>query len=71
MHVFTPRRWYKNMAPRTRILVGAGIMTYAAVGLFLSDKAEEKLGLVPTEKDKEDLREALPKIVAVERGSRS
>jgi hypothetical protein len=64
-------RWYKNMAPKSRMLIGAGIMAYAGVGLLLSDKAEEKLGLVPTEKDREELREALPKIVAVERGSRS
>ena len=53
------------------MLIGAGIMTYAVAGLYLSDKAEEKLGLVPTERDKEELRDALPKIVAVERVKRS
>ena len=42
-------------------------MAYAGVGMFLSDKAEEKLGFVPTEKDKEDLRNAIPKITVVDR----
>ena len=37
-------------------------MGYASLGLLLSDKAEEKLGLVPTEKDKDDLRRMVPKI---------
>lgn len=59
--------WYKGITPKTRMLIGAGIMAYAGVGLFLSDKAEEKFGLTPTEKDKEELRNALPKITTVER----
>ncbi len=45
-------------------------MAYAAAGLYLSDKAEEKFGLVPTEKEKEELRLALPKITVVEKGNR-
>jgi hypothetical protein len=45
-------------------------MTYAGMGLFLSDKAEEKFGLTPTEKDMEELRGALPKITAVDRKDR-
>jgi hypothetical protein len=45
-------------------------MTWAATGLFLSDKAEERFGLTPTDKDREELRNAMPKITAVERGDR-
>ena len=45
-------------------------MAYAGVGLFLSDKAEEKFGLTPTEKDREELRNALPKITTVDKGNR-
>ncbi|KAF2125017.1 hypothetical protein P153DRAFT_389872 [Dothidotthia symphoricarpi CBS 119687] len=63
-------QWYKGITPKTRVIIGVGIMAYAGVGLFLSDKAEEKFGLVPTEKDKEDLRNALPKITTVEKGDR-
>ena len=44
-------------------------MAYATAGLYLSDKAEEKYGLTPTEKDREELRNALPKIAVVEKKS--
>lgn len=42
-------------------------MAYAAFGLLLSDKAEEALGFTPTEQDKKDLRDSVPKIHVVER----
>lgn len=44
-------------------------MAYAGVGLYLSDKAEEKFGLTPTDKDKEELRNAIPKITPIEKKS--
>ena len=59
-------RSYRGLTPRTRIFIGAGVMAYAVFGLTLSDKAEEAFGLKATEKDKEDLREAVPKIHMVE-----
>jgi hypothetical protein len=52
------------------VVIGVGVMVYAGLGLFLSDKAEEKFGLTPTEKDREELRKALPTITTVERTSR-
>ena len=42
-------------------------MVYAGFGLLLSDKAEQTFGFIPTEDDKRNLREAVPKIHAVER----
>lgn len=42
-------------------------MGYAGLGMFLSDKAEEKFGLVPTDKDKEELERVMPKIRTVDR----
>ena len=42
-------------------------MAYAAFGMLLSDKAEQTFGFVPTEQDKKDLREAVPKIHLVDR----
>lgn len=63
-------RWYKNIAPKTRMIVGVGIMAYAGLGLFLSDRVEEKFGFTPTEQDKEDLQRAMPKIITVEKGDR-
>jgi hypothetical protein len=52
------------------MLVGVGIMAYGAVALFVSDKAEEKLGWVATEKDKEELNKLIPKITPVEKSGR-
>jgi hypothetical protein len=57
-------RWYKSLTPKTRIIIGSGIIAYAGIGLYLSDKAEERLGLVPSDKDK--LNEAPPQIITVE-----
>jgi len=51
-------------------MIGVGVMAYAGAGLVLSDKAEEKFGLTPTDKDMADLREALPKISTVDRKER-
>jgi hypothetical protein len=59
--------WYKSITPKTRMVIGASIMAYAGFGMFVSDKVEEQLGFVPTEKDKEDLRKAIPKITTVDR----
>jgi hypothetical protein len=42
-------------------------MVYAGVGMVMSDTVEEKLGLVPTEQDKEELQRAIPKIIPVDR----
>jgi hypothetical protein len=58
---------YRGLAPKTRIFVGVGIMAYAGVALVLSDKAEEKFGLVPTEKDKEELTKVIPRITTIEK----
>lgn len=57
-----------------RALIGVGIMAYAGAGLYLSDAAEERFDLKPTDKDHEslrnDLRSVVPKISTVERGGK-
>jgi hypothetical protein len=63
-------RWYRAITPKTRLMIGVGVMAYAGAGLFLSDKAEEKFGLTPTEKDLEELKGVLPKITTVDRKDR-
>lgn len=45
-------------------------MAYAGIALVLSDKAEEKFGLVPTEKDKEELNKVIPRITTIEKDGR-
>lgn len=58
---------YRNLAPKTRLILGGGIMAWGAFGLFVSDKAEQAFGLVPTEQDKEKLQDSIPKIHFVEK----
>ncbi|RMZ73336.1 fatty acid activator Faa4 [Pyrenophora seminiperda CCB06] len=56
--------------PKTRMMIGAGIMAYAVAGLYITDKVEEKFGLTPTEEDEKLLREAIPRIYSVEKRDR-
>lgn len=58
---------YRNLSPRTRLLIGGGIMTYAVAGMFLTDKAEDLFGFKASEKEKQQLKDAVPKIHAVDR----
>ncbi|KAM0472372.1 hypothetical protein ACHAPE_000791 [Trichoderma viride] len=58
---------YTNLAPKTRLGVGAAIIAWGCAGLYLSDKAEEKFGYTPTEEDKSALRDMAPKITTVEK----
>jgi hypothetical protein len=64
------RRWYKGVPPRTRMIVGVAVMGYAAAAMFVTDRVEEKIGLAPTEKDREDLQKAMPRITVVDRPSK-
>lgn len=63
-------RWYKGLTPKTRAIMGVGVMAYACLGMYASDVVEEKTGLTPTEKEKQQLRDALPKIIVVDRENR-
>lgn len=47
--------------------VGFGIIAWGTVGLYLSDRAEDKFGYTPTEQDKEELRRMTPRIVSVDK----
>ncbi|KAI4657171.1 uncharacterized protein J4E79_007787 [Alternaria viburni] len=60
-------QWFKNIPPKTRMIIGVGVMAYAGAGLYISDKAEEKFGLTPTEKDREQLQDVIPKISTIEK----
>ncbi len=58
---------FTNLSPRTRIGVGAAVIAWGTVGLYISDAAEKKLGFEPTEEDKRALDAALPRIRTVEK----
>lgn len=58
---------YRNLPTLARLGVGGGLLVWGVVGLYLSDRAEEKFGFTPTEEDKAALDRLTPKIHVVER----
>ncbi|PFH62586.1 hypothetical protein XA68_13006 [Ophiocordyceps unilateralis] len=58
---------YRNLLPKTRIKLGIGFILWASAGLYFLDRTEDKLGLTPAEKDKEELRSWVPRLWAVDR----
>ncbi|KAG0129249.1 hypothetical protein HOY82DRAFT_488357, partial [Tuber indicum] len=60
-------RFYKSLSTKTRLIIGGGVILYAGVGLLLTDVAEEKFDLVPSEEDKRQLKELVPKVRVVDR----
>ncbi|POR34611.1 Uncharacterized protein TPAR_05190 [Tolypocladium paradoxum] len=58
---------YKNLSPKTRLGVGVAVIAWGLVGLHLSDRAEEKFGYTPSDKDKEELRKWTPRVVTVDK----
>ncbi|KAI0011276.1 hypothetical protein F4779DRAFT_615743 [Xylariaceae sp. FL0662B] len=61
---------FRNLSPRTRIGVGLGLLAWGFVGLQLSDRAEERFGLTPSEEDKAALRQLGPRITVVDRDNK-
>jgi hypothetical protein len=51
--------------------VGIAFLAWGAIGLYISDTAEKKLGFEPSQKDKEALEAVVPKISLVERDGKS
>ena len=62
---------YKRLSPKSRLAVGVAVIAWGGVGLYISDRAEERLGYTPTEKDKADLRKYAPTITEVSKGTGS
>jgi len=58
---------YRNLPTLARLGVGGGLLAWGVVGLYLSDRAEEKFGFTPTDEDKAALDRLTPKIHVVER----
>ncbi|KAK0118273.1 hypothetical protein ONS95_012572 [Cadophora gregata] len=61
---------FLNLKPQTRILVGIGFLAWGTVGLYVTDRAESRLGLAATEEDRQALKSGLPRIQIVEREER-
>ncbi|KAF8416184.1 hypothetical protein EV426DRAFT_712699 [Tirmania nivea] len=58
---------YQNLSPRTRLLIGGAVIAYSIAGLWAADTAEKKFGFTPSEEDKKELRDLVPKVRVVDR----
>ena len=67
LKLLTVHRKYLALTPRTRIIIGLGVMAYAGVALYLSDRAEDTFDLKATEEEKKRLKDMIPKIRAIDR----
>jgi len=65
--LLTAERKYLALNPRTRIIVGLGVMMYAGAALYLSDRAEDTFNLKATEEEKKKLQGMIPKIRPIDR----
>jgi hypothetical protein len=65
--LLTAGRKYLALTPRTRIIIGLGVMAYAGAALYLSDRAEDTFNLKATEEEKKRLHEMIPKIRSIDR----
>ncbi|KAF4126764.1 hypothetical protein GMORB2_0501 [Geosmithia morbida] len=59
-------RSFKNLSPKTRLGVGLAIISWGLAGPYLSDAAESRMGLTPSERDKEELDRMTPHITVVD-----
>ncbi|KAF3767688.1 hypothetical protein M406DRAFT_321663 [Cryphonectria parasitica EP155] len=62
---------YQGLSSKAKLGVGVGLLTWGVIGLYVSDRAEEKFGFTPSEKDKAELEKMKPKIRVVDREGRS
>ncbi len=62
---------YRALSPRTRLGVGVGVLVWGTLGLYLSDAAADRMGMTPSEADKEALAKMTPRIHVVDREDRS
>lgn len=58
---------YRNLSPKTRIGLGAGLVLWGLAGPYLSDFLGDKMGFKPTESDKEALEKLKPRIEVIDR----
>ncbi|KAI0132315.1 hypothetical protein BJ170DRAFT_680201 [Xylariales sp. AK1849] len=59
---------FRNLSPRMRLGVGVGLLAWGAIGLQLSDRAEEKFGFKASEEEKAAVSQLAPRIITVDKG---
>ncbi|KUI68363.1 hypothetical protein VM1G_03905 [Cytospora mali] len=58
---------YQGLSSTARLGLGVGFLAWGVAGLYLSDRAEEKFGYTPSERDKAALEKLKPEIIVVDR----
>ncbi|EFX05203.1 hypothetical protein CMQ_3272 [Grosmannia clavigera kw1407] len=57
---------YRALSPTTRFGVGIGVLFWGTAGLYFSDSAADRMGMTPTEADRQSLDKMMPKIHVVD-----
>lgn len=72
-HTYTMSLWraYQGLSSNARVGVGVGLLCWGAIGLYMSDRAEERFGYTPSDQDKAALEMMKPKIHVVDREHKS
>lgn len=63
-------RSYRGLSSKGRLGLGVGLLAWGVIGLYLSDRAEEKFGYKPTEQDNDELEKYTPKIHVIDKGGK-
>ncbi|PSS02124.1 hypothetical protein BD289DRAFT_422646 [Coniella lustricola] len=53
---------YQGLSSKARLGLGVGLVAWGVVGLYMSDRAEEKFGFTPSEKEKAEIERLKPKL---------
>lgn len=64
-------RAYQGLSSKARLGVGVGLLGWGVIGLYMSDRAEERFGYSPSDQDKAALEMLKPKIHVVDRDQKS
>jgi hypothetical protein len=56
---------FKNLSRNTRLAVGLTVIAWGGLGLWYSDRAEQKYQ--PTEKDKDEMAKYTPKLTPIDK----
>lgn len=58
---------FLNLSPRIRLLTGLGVMAYASIAMYATDRVSPSLGFDASEQEREEVRSWMPRVRAVER----
>ena len=60
-------RAFTNLTPRTRALIGFGLIAYASIAMYTTDAVAPSLGFDATERDRDEVKRWVPRVSVRER----